>query len=359
MLKLALLLNLIVQGHPYLMVKGIPLLSYSSQTGVGYGLRIGLFSYKDQQAEYNWNLYGQFFNTTGGIKSYRLYFDRKGMFRLTGTAEYNKTLYENFYPASDYYPITEPIGDTVYTYIHTKWFIRGIARYKFVFLMLEHQHHKIGVRNHSLLEYANPPDIDGGDITGVQAGIFLDKRDYEGDPTRGYVFQLTYGLWFGDYSFKTFFASLKGYMSVPNDVFTVAMRGACSCISDGAPFFAYGWNYSIQPFEGLGGRNSLRGYPTFYYMSNRKYILNNEIRFRMFSFNMLGSRWTIESVVGWDAGIAHLIDFRNFYGGQNNKAFFSAVLGLRFMWGRDFIIAIDYGRSKSFSTFDITFDHAF
>ncbi len=350
MLNLLLMANLLVSAGPKtsFIIKGIPLLSYSSQTGVGYGLRIGLYTYEPGEKEYKWNIYGQFFKTTGGVQKHRIFFDYKSPLRVTLTAEYNKALYENYYPDSIAFDV--PMGDTFYTYIHTNMFFRGVARYGIGFIMLESQNHSIEMRSNSALDSVRPYGIEGGRINGLQGGIFFDRRDYEGDPTEGYVFELSYGLWFGkDYRFTTLFASARGYISFLKDRITLASRIAYSVLPQkDVPFFAYGWNYSIQPFEGLGGRNSVRGYPTFYHMSSNKFVVNNELRFRMLSFNFLNSEWTVGSVVGIDAGMSKY--------GKNITGF---VGGLRVMWGRDFIIALDYGKSGEFSTLDITFDHAF
>ncbi len=370
------ILLLFLTANPRLAVKGIPLVSYSSQVGVGYGLRVGLFSYEGGSDEYVWNLYGQFYQTTGGVQKHRLFFDRKGKVRVTITAEHDKALYENFYPAwliseGDVTP-----GDTFYTYIHTTNFLRGVLRYKIAYLKLEYQSNNIKFRDGTVFctsPYSSAFSGGKESLMGIELGVYLDHRDSENDPMKGYLIQASLGGWKGQSSFLTAFGAVHGYYS-PFSWLTLVSRAAFSLVSaenvlfpssnnqTGAPFYAYGWNYALEPFEGVGGRNSVRGYPTFFAMATSKFVLNGELRTRLLKFNFLGSDWYLGATAGIDlgAGISSDTEIPDEIESDNRPiTLISSALGLRLAWGRDFIIAADFGFSKEFSTIDVTFGHAF
>ncbi|GEM_PF-5167102 len=361
-LHVAILATMLIAGSPvHYAVKGIPLVSYSSQVGVGYGLRVGLFAYEGDATEYSWNVYGQFYRTTGGVQKHRLFFDKKGRLRFTVTAEYNRALYENYYPLSLVDSGNVKPGDTAYTYIHTNRFVQAVTRHKVTYVMFNYQLHDVELRPGSVINSMKPQGWQGGKVAGLQFGIYWDKRDFEGDPSDGWLLEASYGIWGGDYHFTTLFLSATGYYSPLRSV-TLAARTAYSRISDEAPFFMVGWNYSLRPFEGVGGRNSVRGYPTFYATAQNKLIMNTELRWRFLNFNFLGSEWTLGGVADLDIGYGFGQDVIGESWISDDVYEVSAVgyaAGLRLMWGRDFIIAADFGFSRGFSTIDITFDHAF
>jgi hypothetical protein len=80
---------------------GLPLLNFNSDEGVGYGLRLAVYDYADNQKPYRYALIGQFFQTTNWVMSHRLIFDAPKFlgtrWRLDGELRLNADKFSPWY----------------------------------------------------------------------------------------------------------------------------------------------------------------------------------------------------------------------------------------------------------------------
>ncbi len=323
---------------------GLPLVNFSSDDGFGYGARVYLFNNGARNdpyynsAPYFFQLYAQFFQTTGGVSYHELNLDMPYLlgskFRLRSALLYDANINANFFgtgrEASDS-PLTAAGGteyDTFQDYyddflntgnpdasrrkynsytrkIPTWWMnvYRDIAgSFK---LMAGVRIMKVDIESWDGREFSSAvfggdtytsadtlldrydddtlAGFDGGWTNFALLGIAFDTRDFEPNPKTGVLMEYTIaqaGSFLGsDYTYRMQTASFRGYYTLLGRL-TFAFRGAYLDTNSSTPFYELGnFNLFTDRQRGLGGNRTNLGYKAQRFIGNTLTLAQLDARF--------------------------------------------------------------------------------
>ncbi len=278
-------------------IEPLPILSYDTDTRLGYGAKIFLFDLLHSQESLDLVL----FNSTKGERWYRAVLSypdfewregREYPIAVDFTFDYDKWLKNNFFgigsnssfaDRKDY--TREP---TQFSLAVSRGFTHQlVGQMTFKYESIRNSHFENG----NMLA-ALPPSINSGTSRFATADLSIryDTRNSFINPSRGIVLQ-------GEAEYSpnwslgnTCFTRAAGWFQYytvlfyPTTVF--AFRLGLQQID--------GSNLPVQVYSSIGGTNTLRGYPQDRYLDKASALANVELRFPIF--------WRIGGVVGLDAG---------------------------------------------------------
>ena len=189
---------------------------------------------------------------------------------------------------------------------------------------------------------------DGGWDNVMKLGLTLDTRDFEPDPTKGVMLQVAsrlssqvYGSEF-DYVQMTFDG--RGFQSILKDYTRLVLAGrALYTIQYGdVPFYALS-NLPLTDLRvsGLGGWESMRGFPASRFVGEAVVLLTAELRWSFVDFDMGSQHLKL--------GLAPFVDTGRAFDDPSMTSFedwkIDGGIGLRLAWNLSTLVSFDYGVS--------------
>lgn len=395
---------------------GLPLLNYNTDNGLGYGARLVLFDYGNNQKPYKYRLLMQFFQSTGGVAFHRVSIDaprfRGSKWRIDGNIRLNRDRFAPYYGLggqSQYDAEHETCADRAALEIDPDVCpgnpnFRGLRYYRYNLLMpggvinirrdlkkpwqlmASYQLEVVKAQTQypddlgqttpsRLVEELNAGEPIVGlelDPDGVadwtrngtlQVGLVYDTRDNEPAPTNGswHEFSLRAAspilggqFWYWGAHFR-----LRSYRALDAARrLVVAGRLLVDMMGGDAPIYRLSRTGGLISREVVGSGESLRGLPRARYIGKIKMIANAELRWRFLTVRPGGNRFDMTLVGGVDLGRA----WRDF--ADNEKLLDGALTtagGIRFGWNENFIVRFDYGYSPTddITGFYLEFNHIF
>lgn len=367
--------------------KPFPLIFGDTDTGVGFGISVSLYGYNGKSKDYLWKIYSEFTYSTKGQMDPDIRFDIPALwiagqpFRVQGMAEYIFALAESYYGYAN--SIVDPAMTLGYTN-QTNYFYEQKHPYiyftistplawgkslgfdkTFDFLLgsyLEgYSFSKSTVQSNksSYLFDTMPNGIAGGTVWSMMVGFRFDNRDYEPNPHAGTYNEVMYEFALaGMYNYSRLTVKHSAYF----DLFpsykrlVIAERLMVDQLFGDVPFFKAQKFGGVQPYDGIGGNDTMRGIGKFRFLDNMKIVFTPEIRWRFLDFGpFLWDMWHLELVLFSDIG-GSWHDFSSFSFSEIEVTWGAA---LRILWGEDFIIAADFGFWRDQMGVYIGLDHQF
>jgi len=391
---------------------GLPILSFDSDTGFGYGARVYWHENGSKDATlfdmtpYKYEIYGQFLQSTNGWQYHVLHFDApyigNSLFRITGELLYEKNTQANYFGTtanslqkldapgttqtftntSDQQQYLDDSGNRFYNrYLLEKptaevnlardlfgGLVRMTVGVNFSHAYLQTYNNKTINdidNNQSKLFNDNQTDqltgFEGGWDNGLKLAIIYDSRDFAPNPKNGNAFDLTVDLYSqllgSDYTHQRYNISTRNfYTPEAADFLTLAFRWVYSVQHGNTPFYNKNTIGFADEFKfGLGGFRTLRGYQQDRFVANVKTIINFEPRFSLYEAHPYGQSFEFIAVPFVDAG--KVFDKVSDTDLKDYK--YTLGAGLRIAWNQSTVIMIDYGQSVEGSGLYINFGHIF
>lgn len=202
----------------------------------------------------------------------------------------------------------------------------------------------------------------GGMHFELKAGAVFDTRDHEAAPSRGLWGEAYFigspDLFHGRYNYLKFAAHFRHYMPVWGDKIVFAYHLAYQgTVAGNAPFYVQqdiATLYLRQVnSEGLGSINTVRGTLYNRMIGDGYAWANIEMRFRLFSFDLIKQHWYIATNPFFDLGAVvqpYRLDRMEeagktcgglLYAGHGEKLHTSAGLGIKLVMNNNFIISVE------------------
>jgi hypothetical protein len=399
-------------------VTGLPLASYSTDTGFGFGARAYYYwnGYRDDErfanTPYLFRVFAQAYATTGGVQFHWLDLDAPKFadspYRVRGQLIFARATDSNYFGLGERtldalrFP-GSPAFDTYADYSAAQHAIVGgetFAKYDQYdllkpagFASVERGFDNVRVISGLAFSYTRIRDYTGQtvDATGGQAtqaqtrlaadcaaqrivgcsggrdhyvrlGISYDTRDFEPDPNRGVFLDAALDLSTvalgSEYDYVRFLVAARGYYSpIPDHAdLVLAARATFVWQSSGTPFFAMNtFPYIEDPRAGMGGHRTLRGYRQDRFVAPVMTLVNQEIR------------WTFARATLWRQKLAFIaapfLDVGRPFDRVSDLSLRSwrpSYGGaLRISWNLATVVTADYGVSPEDSGLYINFNHIF
>lgn len=213
---------------------------------------------------------------------------------------------------------------------------------------------------------------DGGWVNTVKAGLVWDSRDNRPNPMKGVWtelgFEISPNFLGNDWSFTKFYITHRQYFTLIENDLSLAYRvGYQTTLSGTAPFFYQSQmiTYRLTGYasEGLGGTGTLRGVLKNRVVGDGFVIGNIELRWKPVHFNLMNRESYIGLNLFYDMGkITRSIDlpgnlqstfntrmsgytFSDFFNPGGEKFHHCAGISIMPVWGQNFVIAVDIGKS--------------
>jgi len=350
----------------------VPLVSYSSDTGLGVGLR-GVIQQRAADAEpYVFSLEAQGFATTGGAQFHFAFLDvprlAGGSLRLDVLAGYDRNSAAPYYGignhpalANDLAPFNAYFEEYPVLRVRLRGALwRGLSAIGGYRLLLQH----VAADPNSRLAQDAPLGVDGGAYAEASLGLGWDTRDDEMEPTRGALLEATARATAAPLGSRYLsgggFASAAGYQAIGARV-VVAGRVALDATWGDVPFDRLqDFGSLFTPFfllSGVGGGLTVRGLRQSEYVGRTKAIANAEIRAQFAELDVWREHIRLSSVAFVDAG-------RVWQGPdpQPLAAFgvhVGAGGGLRVAWGKLIVLRADVGFAEGSARVYADFRHVF
>ncbi|WNG45261.1 BamA/TamA family outer membrane protein [Archangium minus] len=399
-------------------VMGLPLVSFNSDEGFGYGARLMLVDAGDgTQRPYRHSVVAQFFQTTNGVAQHRLILDaprflssewRLGInlgllndrfspyFGLGGLATYEPAFAgcedrealksdPNACPGNPdfrglrYYTFDQRTLPSVVLNMRRPlsgpWQVALGYRFRLTSVRTRYGTEELGQARDSRLE----EDARAGLISGlngsadgaatfrtaeVTASLLLDTRDNEPAPVRGMFHELALrGAAAPTGSASNYWgvtANLRFYQPLFSERLVVAARLFVDLMGGDVPVFlltSFGGVEWLEGWSGIGGVYTARGILKNRLQGQAKALANGEVRWKFLSVSPWQQHLDFTLVAFLDAGQAWT-DLRFADGGAPR---YGVGGGLRIAWENDFILRVDYGLSPRDGTtgFYLDFGHLF
>ncbi len=206
--------------------------------------------------------------------------------------------------------------------------------------------------------------VDGGLVSILQSSLIYDTRDFEPDPTRGMVAELSNEFsapWIGsEFFFDKILLQFKHYHQLWPEILprtVLASRlGYGTILGDQAPFFEYQDQWSPDgSVKGLGGSQTLRGYKANRLLGRTVAYGNVELRHKLGEAEFWNQHFSLGVVPFVDVGTIGDQVFQVNLGGLRA----SAGVGLRLGWNLSTIITMDYAFSNEDQQFFLNFNNSF
>ncbi|MFL5318149.1 MAG: Omp85 family outer membrane protein [Myxococcaceae bacterium] len=283
----------------------IPLLSYNSDQGVGFGAVGGAYLYAPGYKPYRHALALNVFFTTLGIQNHWIRYDGPrliGNNRLELRVEHRRELLAPYYGVGN---VSSPgfngdVTDKRFNYDRLSpgaWVrLRGQPfgdGHPFQpYIGYAFRYTRVHVYPGSVLEQEQPLGIAGGPTGQLIGGLLWDTRDDENDATRGGAEELSVRAAArptgSAYNFWGVTLSERRYFKLGSPRLVFAQRFTADALFGDVPFFEWANIGGTATPEGIGGMSSVRGIPRNRYAGDVKVFSNSELRFYAFDFPFRG-----------------------------------------------------------------------
>ncbi len=350
-----------------LSLAGLPNLSYGSGEGLEYGGRVFLYQYGNGKINpYKWNLVLNFSWTTKQRRNLFLFFDVPEIFgrnsRFDIYLDSKRFVYDDFFGVGNnvaFEPAYQEAGNSRFInenfYTYRREYLALMSKIQFTLFVdglkglagMGFFHTKINSHAGITKFTTDPPyGRDGGQSNYIQLGIVYDKRDNEAVPAKGVwseiLLERAARFWGSDYSYSRITITDRRYFSLhPRLVY--AQRLLVETMPGNPPFYEMGFiSSSYQRRQGLGGSYTLRGIPRLMFIGPDKFLANFEFRYKMYRQTVLKQDFTFYLHTFIDCGKVWLDhDPKNM-----DHLRIAEGVGLHVRWNKDFVGALDIGRSR-------------
>jgi len=358
---------------PHYAFAAVPLVSYSSDTGFGLGLR-GVVQRRAADAEpYVFSLEAQGFATTGGTQFHFAFLDvprlAGGPFRLDVLAGYDRNSAAPYYGIGNHPALASDAPTPLDTYVEEYPVLRarlrgavwqGLSAIGGYRLLLQH----VAAEPNSRLAQDAPLGVDGGAYAEASLGLGWDTRDDEMEPTRGALLEATARTTAAPLGSRFVsvgaFSSAAAYQAIGARA-VVAGRVALDATWGDVPFDRLqDFGSLLTPFfllSGVGGGLTVRGLRQSEYVGRTKAIANAEIRWQFMELDVWRERVRLSSIAFVDAG--------RVWHGRDPPALAAFGVhvgtggGLRIAWGKLVVLRADVGFAEGAARAYADFRHVF
>jgi outer membrane protein assembly factor BamA len=349
----------------------IPLVNYSSDQGIGLGVRGKAQRWTPGATLYGASVELQGMASTGGSQFHFASVDfpslGEGHWRLDALAGYTRNT------AAPYYGIGNHEAAATQDAFHSYDEEAPQARLRLRRPLVSHLSAVSGYRlmrvsvrvsPDSLLALDSPTGAQGGPYGELAVGLVWDTRDRELTPRQGVLAELT-----GRTSQRALggatpsyggFASVAAYRAVGSRV-VLAGRAAFDAVAGDVPFDRLqDFGSLVSPFylvDGVGGGLTVRGLLQSEYIGTAKAISNAEVRVQLWDGVFHGEPFGLGAVAFLDAGRVWAPGDRSqlpaagIHGGLGS--------GLRIFWGEYFVLRCDAGYAEGRLRVYADFGHIF
>lgn len=374
----------------------LPVVGFDSDLGFQYGLCCDIFNYGDgtnyPQYDYKINVEASTYTkgssvlrTYGDFKTLipdgKLFFDvtyfnapKFGFYGYNGFAtEYNP---DYIFPAalaltdtkSGYYMMSRnqfrAVASVRKTITGNLSWAAGLAFYHIntdTLKLKEYQGQKTLYDVYVTRGLIHPDEKNGGNVTQLRAGLVYDSRNHDSDPTRGENIELSLvyapDLIDGNgYSNLGLHLSACQYVPVFTERLTFAYRALVQAKLWGEIPYYFTNNINSMFFrkmytEGLGGNASVRGMNRNGVLGDGFFMLNAELRWRIYDFKFINQNWQIATNPFFDMGTI-IQPYRleeqkaasDLYGGNETRPHFTAGLGIKLVMNHNMVISFEGGK---------------
>ena len=375
----------------------LPVVGFDSDLGFQYGLCCDIFNYGDgtNYPQYNYKINVEASTYTKGSSVLRTYGDFKTLIpdgKLFFDVTYFNAPKFGFYGyngyAQEYDPdlifwnsgaAFDPDAKTGYNFMTRNQFravvsarktitgnlsaAAGIAFYHISTADLklkEYQGQQTLYDVYKVAGLIRPNEQDGGNVTQLRAGLVYDSRNHDSDPTNGQNIELSLvyapDLIDGDgYSNLGLHLSACEFLPVFTDRLTLAVRGLLQAKLWGEIPYYFTNNINSMFFrkmytEGLGGNASVRGLNRNGVLADGFFMLNTELRWRIYDFKFINQNWQIATNPFFDMGQIiqpyRLDDQKKagLYNGGETKPHFTAGLGIKLVMNHNMVVSFEGGK---------------
>ncbi len=351
----------------------LPLVSFNSDHGFGYGGVGGMYLYAPGKAPYAHAIGAQVFFSSRGVQNHYLRYDGPqliGPLRLEGRLEYRREMKSPYFGAGNESApdFRGNVDDEHYTYDKGSpgFWVRlrgrpfGSTHPLQSYVGYAWRHTRVDTYEKSMLSMQKPLGIEGGVTSQLLAGVLWDTRDDESDPTEGGVEELALrvsGISTGSrYPYVGITLSERRYFKLTSRL-TLAHRLTLDVLSGDVPFFEWSNTGGVNVSEGVGGMSSVRGIERNRFSGNIKAFSNTELRFQAAQLKVLGQSMKLGAVVFMDFG-------RVWHPGVSDGKWYQwhpGIGGGVRVTRRAAVVRMDYARSTESGRqrFYVTFGHMF
>lgn len=336
----------------------IPLVNYTSDDGLGYGMRVGIYEYDGKTVPYKRSYKAQVFMTTEGKWAHLLSMDVPNFFpgqRVEVEAALDKHEFANYYGE-----LTNRQVDSLHLTKNQRTFRTLSPNFdvKWIRSLKSPWQHRIGAgikytsitpnaRSGNILDTIRPVGFDGGLLVKMNTSLRYDTRDNYLNSSKGlfeeFLVEYKFG---GGGDFNGWLLSYEHRHFVPiSEPFVFGYRMQADQTFGKIAFFD-----ELK----LGGDNSVRGMPAARVRGQGRFLFNSEFRWQGVRLSDRRNMYLGMLVFG-DAGQIFkrkdgLSLTNNWHGGVG--------AGLRFYW-HSTIIRVDYGYAEGGTGLYILFSQVF
>ncbi len=388
----------------------MPEVSYSSDTGFGFGVQGSLARYKPGYWPFLWRLKAQVSMSIKAIPdssrvelpvhNHKLSLDLPGLWkrrlRLVVGASFRRTLTVGYYGLGNgaqrdevrqkrwgrYHQFRRMTPGAILAARLLLW--KGRRRKLQLFGKLEFQYNWIDLYQPG--DEEDPPDFGSllaEDLAGASGelvrrqlvavenhahlvattGVLWDSRDQVTAPTRGMLHDLSVRGGGGldvPFAYGGMNATARFYQSLYREYLVLAARMTVDLLFGRPPLYELTKHGGLRAGDSTGGGRSIRGVAAQRFHGKVKLLGNLELRSKLLPFKILGHRFNLGVVAFLDLGRVW-VDYkrRRDLDGRDRLGFgFHTGLGggLRLQWGKDFIIAFDVAHSPTDDNLGIYFN---
>jgi outer membrane protein assembly factor BamA len=297
----------------------LPLLSFNSDFGVGYGAVGGMYIYGEGHTPYQHGLGAQVFFTNRGIQNHYLRYDGPGLLgplRVEARFEYRREFLSPFYGAGNRSAPdfrSSQLDDERYNYekgspgawLRLRWRPYGEPHPFQSYVGYSWRYTQVEPYQASMLTQMKPLGIEGGATGQLLAGALWDTRDHETDPTTGGVEEVALRLsghtTGSDYQYAGVTLSERRYFRLSSRV-VFAQRLSLDMLFGEVPFFEWTTTGGVNFTEGVGGMSSVRGVERNRFAGNIKVFSNSELRVQALELRILGQPMKFGAAAFFDVG---------------------------------------------------------
>lgn len=184
----------------------------------------------------------------------------------------------------------------------------------------------------------------------LKAGVLIDTRDHEFDPSRGMFHEISVrgspGIGTSLY-FLGFHANTKFYIPIYKRYLQLAIRLVGDVLVGNVPLYELSLYGAFEEEGGPGGGDSVRGLPSQRLHGKAKVIGNVEIRSMFLPFGFFNQRFLLGLTAFLDMGRVWLDynfpseEVRNALDGADFRLHMGVGGGIRVRWGETFLIRFD------------------